>query len=338
MFRVVRSSSFVVSWSSVRYDGGEPHESSWSTLEDAEEWLSRGPYADDPTFTATETEERFQYAVESDDGRLQRPFHYLSDLDEDSDLSLDVYGEQSLAAATRYVESGCAFRDWKVRRRFDRLQAMLREPTMYFVSEAWVPSERAAEMQFALGGDVLPLGSDLDDGVPVWSVSKGVLTGRGSYVMVTADEPVVASGFFSREEAEQIADSLNEAASHAHWGRMARFVVAPDDEVFLQEQESPCSVCWNCCCGCCLSCGCCAEQAEALEWSLAEMQSSLSLLMEAGLLSRRYRIAGPYGGAETPLEVWDESAEDWTDVARVWDEDSLLETLMEAERLMTGRQ
>ena len=335
MFRVVRSSSFVVSWLSVRYDGGEPHESSWSTLQEVEEWLSRGPYAVDPTFIATEPEERFQYAVESDDGLLQRAFHYSSDVYEDSWDQTELYGEESLSTARAYVESGGAFRDWKVRRRVDRLQAMLRQPTMYFVSEAWVSRERVAEMQFTLGGDVLPLGCS-DDGVPVWSVSKGVLTGRGSYVMVTADDPVVASGFFSREEAEQVADSLNEAASYAHWGRIARFVVAPDDEVFLQEQEGPCRVCMNCCCGCCLSCACCAEQSEAVEWSLAEMQSTLSLLMEAGLLSRKYRISGPYGGAETPLEVWDESAEDWTDVARVYDEDSLLETLIEGEGLMTG--
>ena len=149
--------------------------------------------------------------------------------------------------------------------------------------------------------------------------------------MVTADDPVVASGFFSREAAEQMAGSLNEAASEAHWGRMARFLVAPDDEVFLQEQEGPCSVCMGCCCGCCLSCACCAEEAEAVEWSLAEMHSTLSLLMGAGLLSHQYRISGPYGGAETPLEVWDESAEDWRDVAFVCDEGSLLETLMERE-------
>lgn len=332
MFRIVQSSSFVVSWSSVRYDGGEPHESSWPSLQEAEGWLSQGPYAADPTFIASETEERLQYAVESDDGVLQRTFHYSSDVYEDRwDLPLYVYGEESLSAARGYVESGDAFRDWKDLRRVDRLQAVLRQPTMYFVSEAWVSRERAAEMQFALGGDVLPLGWGIDGGVPVWSVSKAVLTGRGSYVMVTADDPVVASGFFSRAEAEQTADSLNEAASHAHWGRMARFVVAPDDEVFLQEQEGPCSVCMGCCCGCCLSCACCAEEAEAVEWSLAEMESTLFVLMEAGLLSRTYRISGPHGGAQTPLEVWDQSAEDWTDVAYVCGEDSLLETLIEGE-------
>ena len=334
MFRIVRSSSFIVYWSSARYDGGERHDSSWPTFQEVEEWLARGPYAADPTFVATAPEERFQYAVESDDGRLTRPFHDSSDVDEDSsDLPLQVYGEESLSAAKEYVESGRAFRDWTVRRRVDRLQAVLRQPTMYFVSEAWVSRERAAELQFALGGDVLPLGCDNDDGVPVWSVSKGVLTDHGSYVMVTADDPVVASGFFSCEEAEQTAASLNEAASHAHWSRMTRFVVAPDDEVFLQDQEGPCSVCWNCCCGCCLSCECCVEEAEAVEWSLAEMESSLSVLMEAGLLSRRYRISGPYGGAQTPLEVWDESAEDWADLAYVWDEDSLLGRLMEGEGL-----
>ena len=150
MFRVVRSLSFVVSWSSVRSDGGTVHESSWGTREEAQEWLLGGPFAADPTFIAAEIEERFQYAVESDDGRLRRPFHYSSDVYDDcSDLPLHVDGEASLSAAVGYVESGGAFRDWTVRRRVDRLQAMLRQRTMYFVSQAWVSRERAAAMQFA---------------------------------------------------------------------------------------------------------------------------------------------------------------------------------------------